>query len=160
MLMAPQTEVYLLKTNDRKAAIPQLLEQFDLSGFTGKRVAIKANFNSADPFPASTHLDTLRTIIEQINKAGANQITLAERSGMGDTQEVLEQVGVFALSKELGFQTVVLNEAPKDAWIKIEKGNSHWLHGFYIANLFQTADKVVETCCLKTHDSAGISPLQ
>jgi uncharacterized protein (DUF362 family) len=153
--MVPQTEVYLLKTDDRKTAIPQLLEQFNLSDFSGKQVAVKANFNSADPFPASTHLDTLRGIMEGIKGAGSTQITLAERSGIGDTREVLEQMGVFALSKELGFQTVVLNEAPREAWTKIERGNSHWLHGFYIANLFQTADKVVETCCLKTHRFGG-----
>jgi uncharacterized protein (DUF362 family) len=153
--LAPQIEVYLLKTDDRKTAIPQLLEQFNLSDFSSKQVAVKANFNSADPFPASTHIDTLRAIMEDIKKAGASQITLAERSGMGDTREVLEQMGVFALSKELGFETVVLNEAPKEAWTKIERGNSHWLHGFYIANLFQTADKVIESCCLKTHRFGG-----
>ena len=155
MFLTQQTEVYILKSGDRKTAVPQLLEQFDLDDFSGKQVALKANFNSADPFPASTHLDTLRAIIERIKMAGATQITMAERSGMGDTSEVLEQMGVFALSKELGFQTVVLNEAPKDAWTKIDRGNSHWLHGFYIANLYRTAEKVVETCCLKTHRFGG-----
>jgi uncharacterized protein (DUF362 family) len=153
--LVPQTEVYLLKTSDRKTAVYELLEQFDLSDYSGKKVAVKANYNSADPFPASTHLDTLRAIVQGIKSAGVNQITLAERSGMGDTREVLKQMGVFALSKEIGFETVVLNEAPKDAWIKIERGNSHWLHGFHIAKLYTDADKVVETCCLKTHRYGG-----
>lgn len=154
-ILVSQTEVYLLKTDYRKTAILQLLEQFELSDFMDKQVALKANFNSADPYPASTHPDTLRAIVTSIKTAGAKQITLAERSGMDDTLEVLEQMGVFALSTELGFQTVVINEAPKEVWTKIDKGNSHWLHGFYIAKLFQTADKVVETCCLKTHRFGG-----
>jgi uncharacterized protein (DUF362 family) len=53
-------------------------------------VALKANFNSADPFPASTHLDTLRAIVQTLKNAGASGITLAERSGMGDTEQVLK----------------------------------------------------------------------
>jgi hypothetical protein len=31
--------------------------------------------------------------------AGAGEITLGERSGMGDTREVLEQMGVLGLAK-------------------------------------------------------------
>ena len=49
-------------------------------------MALKANYNSADPFPASTHLDTLRAIVETLKAAGAGGITMAERSGMGDTE--------------------------------------------------------------------------
>ena len=66
-------------------------------------MALKANYNSADPFPASTHIGTLRALVEGLKVAGASEVTLAERSGMGDTEDVLEQMGVLALSKELGF---------------------------------------------------------
>jgi len=41
---------------------------------------LKANFNSADPFPASTHLDILRAIVQTLKNAGTSDITLAERS--------------------------------------------------------------------------------
>jgi uncharacterized protein (DUF362 family) len=47
------------------------------------------------PFPASTHLDTLRAIVDGVKAAGADEIVLGERSGMGDTREVLEEMGVF-----------------------------------------------------------------
>ena len=49
-------------------------------------------------------------------------ITLAERSGMGDTEEVLEEMGVLALSRELGFNAVVLNDVGKEDWLKVERG--------------------------------------
>ena len=111
-------EVFVLKTTDRATGVPALLKKFGLDDYSGKQVALKANFNSADPFPASTHIDTLRAIVETIKGAGAGEITMAERSGMGDTKQVLEEMGVLALSKELGFKAVVLNDVPKEDWLK------------------------------------------
>ena len=149
------SEVLILKTVDRATGIPLILKQLSLDDYSGKKVALKANYNSADPFPASTHLDTLKGIVEGLKGAGASEITLAERSGMGDTQEVLEQMGVLALSRELGFKAVVLNDVGKDDWLKVERGDTHWLRGFYMAKVFHDADKVVQTCCLKTHRFGG-----
>lgn len=149
------SEVFLLKTTDRATGVPRLLEKFDLAAYSGKQVALKANYNSADPFPASTHLDTLRAVVQGLKNAGASGITMAERSGMGDTEQVLEQMGVFALSKELGFKVVVLNHVGKDGWVKVEKEGTHWVRGFYMARVFHDADKVVQTCCLKTHRFGG-----
>ena len=154
-ILAPSGEVYLIKTSDRAFGVSTLLKQFNLQDYSGKRVALKANYNSADPFPASTHIDTLSAIVENLKAAGSGQITLAERSGMGDTREVLEQMGVLALSKELGFDAVVLDDAPKEDWVKIEHASTHWLKGFYLAKVFHDADKVVNTCCLKTHRFGG-----
>jgi uncharacterized protein (DUF362 family) len=149
------SEVFVLKTTDRATGVPALLNKFGLDEYSGKQVALKANFNSADPFPASTHLDTLRVIVQTLKNAGASGITLAERSGMGDTEQVLEQMGVLSLSRELGFNAVVLDDVSKEDWIKVEKGETHWLRGFYMAKVFHDADKVVQTCCLKTHRFGG-----
>ena len=148
-------EVFILKTTDRATGIPALLNKFGLADYSGKQVALKANFNSADPFPASTHLDTLRAIVENLKGAGASGITLAERSGMGDTEQVLEKMGVLALSRELGFKAVVLNDVGKEDWLKVERGGTHWARGFYMAKVFHDADKVVQTCCIKTHRFGG-----
>ena len=148
-------EVFILKTTNRKTGIPTLLNKFDLGSYSGKQVALKANFNSADPFPASTHIDTLRAIMETLKAAGSGGITLAERSGMGDTEQVLEEMGVLSLSQELGFNTVVLDDVGKDGWVKFDRGKTHWLNGFYLAKVFQDADKIVQTCCLKTHRFGG-----
>ncbi|MGD0202767.1 MAG: DUF362 domain-containing protein [Candidatus Bathyarchaeia archaeon] len=148
-------EVFILKTTDRATGVPALLNKFGLGDYSGKQVALKANFNSADPFPASTHLDTLRAIVQTLKNAGASDVTLAERSGMGDTEQVLEKMGVLALSRELGFKAVVLNNVGKEDWLKVERGGTHWARGFYMAKVFHDADKVVQTCCLKTHRFGG-----
>ena len=148
-------EVFILKTTDRATGVPALLKKIGMADYSGKQVALKANFNSADPFPASTHIETVRAIVEALKAAGAGGITMAERSGMGDTKQVLEQMGVFALSKELGFKAVVLNEVDKEDWLKVEREGTHWVKGFCMAKVFHDADKVVQTCCIKTHRFGG-----
>ena len=131
------------------------MDYFNINEFSGDKVALKANFNSADPFPASTHIDTLHAIIKKLNETDIAGLTLAERSGMGNTRHVLEEMGVFELSDKLGFEVTVLDEEDRDKWVKIEKDGTHWVKGFYVPKLFLESDRVVQTCCLKTHRFGG-----
>jgi len=87
-------KVYLVKTDDRKEGIASLLENFDILDFKDRNIALKANYNSSDPFPASTHLDTLNILVRSIKAAGPKTLILAERSDMGDTRRVLETRGL------------------------------------------------------------------
>ncbi len=153
--MSKNIEVFLIKTNDRNIGIRKIFEQIDLKDYYGKNIALKANFNSADPFPASTHIDTLENIVKILKEVGVGEIVLAERSGMGKTRDVLEKMNVFTLSEKLGFKVVVLDEEKRDGWVKIKRNGTHWLHGFYISKIFLNADKVIQTCCLKTHRFGG-----
>lgn len=156
--MAPQNgkaEVFLVKTPDRSVGIRSLLKKLDLNDYRGKNVALKPNFNSADPFPATTHIETLKILVEGLKEAQISSLTLGERSGMGITRKVLEKMGVLDLSKKLGFKVVVLDEQDANAWVKIDADGTHWSRGFYIAKMFLEADKVVQTCCLKTHRFGG-----
>lgn len=150
-----KSNVYIIKTQDRTQGINLLLETFGLDEFSGQKVAVKANFNSSDHFPASTHIETLETLVENLKEAGASDLVMAERSGMGDTSKVLEKTGVFDLSKRQGFDVVVLDEEERDNWVKIDGDGNHWLRGFYISRIFLDVDKVVQTCCLKTHRLGG-----
>jgi uncharacterized protein (DUF362 family) len=118
-------------------------------------VALKANYNSADPFPASTHPETLRYLVAVLKESEISSLTLAERSGMGNTRRVLETLGIFKLADELDFQVMVLDELEKGEWVKVERKGTHWLRGFYLPRLFLDADRVVQTCCLKTHRFGG-----
>jgi len=153
---APEmSEVFMVSAADRTSAIQSLLAEFDLAGFEGATVALKANYNSADPFPASTHMDTLQAIVQGLKEAGAAHVTLAERSGMGNTRQVLEKRGVFKLSDELGFEVIVLDELPPDGWLDVKPEGLHWVRGFRIAKVFTESQKVVQTCCLKTHRFGG-----
>ena len=148
-------KVFLIKTSDRDSGISKLMEQFNLNDFYDDKVALKANYNSADPFPASTHIDTLGSIIKKLKDANVGGITLAERSGMGNTRKVLETMGVLKLSNDLGFNVIVLDDESKENWVKIDRNETHWLKGFYIHKLFLDTKRVIQTCCLKTHRFGG-----
>jgi len=121
----------------------------------GKRVVIKPNFNSADPFPASTHLDTLGALVRHAQAAGAGEIVVADRSGMGNTRQVMEQKGVFAQAKRTGYRAAVLDETPAEGWAPERLAGSHWSRGVLFPRLFQEADLLIQTCCLKTHRYGG-----
>jgi uncharacterized protein (DUF362 family) len=129
--------------------------EFDLSDFSGSDIAFKANFNSSDPPPASTHFSTLDALCTVILAEKPGKLTLAERSGMGDTRRVLDKCGVNALARERGFSVVVLDELDRAGWREIQSPGLHWSRGFFIAGVFSRADRVVQTCCLKTHRFGG-----
>jgi hypothetical protein len=63
-------EVFIIKTTDRRVDMAALLEKIGLQDYKEKTVAFKANFNSADPFPVSTLLDSLCGIIEGLKVQG------------------------------------------------------------------------------------------
>ncbi len=147
--------VFLVKTDDREKGIADLLENYDMSDFKDKNIALKANYNSADPFPASSHPKTVQTLVRSIKKHDPSNIILAERSGMGNTRDVLETMGVTYLGEKEGFEVRVLDEEDIDGWLKIDREGTHWVKGFYISKIFTDADKVVQTCCVKSHRFGG-----
>jgi uncharacterized protein (DUF362 family) len=146
-----------MKTSDRTAGIKTLINRImSPSDCRGKKVALKANYNSDDDFPASTHLDTLSAIIQYLkDTAKSGGVTVAERSGMGITKQVLENRGVYELSKKMAFQVIVLDQLGKEGWVKIQPEGSHWKRGFLFAKPFLDSDMIVQTCCLKTHGFGG-----
>lgn len=144
------SKVFVIEGMERRKAIKELMEYSKLSG----TVAIKPNYNSADPFPASTHEQTLSTIVDCI-KENSSDIVLAERSGMGETAEVLRKRGVMKLASEKGFEVIVLDDLSSEDWIEKDVQGSHWENGFLFPKHFQEADSILQTCCLKTHRYGG-----
>ena len=152
---AATSPVFVVRTTDRAEGIRRGLAALGAPAAKDKRVVIKPNFNSADAFPASTHMDTLGLLIRHFKVGGAREITVADRSGMGDTRRVMEQKGVLALAGELGFRTVVLEDTPMEGWAEEHLPGGHWSRGVLFARLFREADLIVQTCCLKTHRYGG-----
>ncbi|QGY39434.1 DUF362 domain-containing protein [Pseudodesulfovibrio cashew] len=150
-----RSTVVVVRTEDRAEGIRQAVAWFDLSGFFGADVAIKANYNSADPFPASTHPETLETLILSLKGAGCYPLTLAERSGMGDTRHVLKAMGAAELCTKYDVKKVILDELGGGDYVYRQPRHSHWQRGFLVARPFVEAAKVVQTCCLKTHQYGG-----
>ena len=74
---------------------------------------------------------------------------------MGDTRKILETLGVMDLANKEDFEVRVLDEEDINEWVKIDRDGNHWLKGFYISKIFIDSDKVVQTCCLKSHRFGG-----
>ena len=63
-----KSRVYVVSANDREVWINNLLDSFSILDFKYKSIILKPNFNSDDPFPASTHIDTLRLVIKKFKE--------------------------------------------------------------------------------------------
>ncbi len=147
--------IALVSTADRGMGVRRALELLGINPVRGRQVLLKPNFNSADPAPGSTHDDVLRALLAALRDMGARDVTVADRSGMGDTRQVMQQKGAFDLAKQFGFDTVVFDELPADAWTVVDGDGFHWRRGFPVPRLLQDAECVVQTCNLKTHRFGG-----
>jgi uncharacterized protein (DUF362 family) len=150
------TKVALVSTENRGEGVRKVINLLGLKSFRSKRVVLKPNFNTADPTPGSTHNETLRSLVLALQQMGAEGITLAERSGPGDsTRSVMEKKGISKLAQELGFNILNLEEAGPEGWSKIKPTESHWSDGFHFPRIYLEAESIVQACCLKTHAYGG-----
>ena len=153
---APMTKISLVRTTDRPQGVQRAIALLQSNPVQGKAVVLKPNFNSADVTPGSTHNDTLRALVQTLQGMGATRITLAERSGPGDsTRQVMEKKGIFDLAEELGFDILNLQELGPEGWVHLHPKDSHWENGFHFPRAYIEAESIVQTCCLKTHAFGG-----
>jgi uncharacterized protein (DUF362 family) len=147
--------VALVRTTDRADGLRQAVDLLGVQTSPGAQVFVKPNYNSADPTPGSTHNDILQAMIERLREWNADRVLVGDRSGMGDTREVMEKKRVFAIAKEFGAKVVVFDELGADDWELITPPGSHWQQGFALPRLVRNAGGVVQACCLKTHRYGG-----
>lgn len=140
---------------DRSRGTRKVVGALGLPDLRNKSVLVKPNFNTADTPPGSTHIDTIRTVVELVKANGPKRIVLGDRSGPADTSKVFQEKGMFALAQEMGFECLVFDEMPKDRWVKIRPPGMHWMNGFWFAKPVLEADVVIGLCCLKTHQYGG-----
>src|SRR4051794_13416188 len=68
--------VALVKTDKRADGVRQALALFGVPDVEGKQLFLKANFNSADPTPGSTHPDVLRTLVAALQVGKPSHIVV------------------------------------------------------------------------------------
>jgi len=116
---------------------------------TGDVVLLKPNFNTADPFPASTNLDFLEAAIKAVYKAGAKVIIVGESSTYSlNTRKVLEETGALSLCHNLGAKVYIFEERQ---WIKKEIPQGKYLKAITVPGVLEKVDKIILLPCLKTH---------
>lgn len=151
-----KTRIALIRTPDRAEGIGRSIRLLGVNPVKGKRVLLKPNFNTADPFPASTHNETLIHLIAELRELGAQTITIGERSGPPDTADVLRDKGIYELCRRLGVGLINFEELPPAEWVRVSPPHNHWRDGFLVAKPVLDADCIVTTCCLKTHGYGGV----
>jgi len=152
-----RSRVSLVRADDgtREEAIRRAVELVGVPDLQGKRVVLKPNFNSAHPFPGSTHEEALAALVRLCREWGGRSLTVADRSGMGSSRQVMEEKGVFELAERMGFEALPLEDLPPEGWVHVTHPELHWSRGFYLGRVFREADAIVQTCCLKTHRFGG-----
>lgn len=116
----------------------------------GDRVMVKPNFNSPDPYPGSTDLDLLRTVVHLIKEAGA-KVTVGESAGgiWRPTRIVLEKLGAVRALAEMGVEVIAFDDRPRD-WVTV-KIDGDYLHEVTVPRSAYEADRIVYVPCMKTH---------
>jgi uncharacterized protein (DUF362 family) len=145
------SKVVLVHTEDRVAGTRRALDLLQPNSIKGKPIFLKPNFNTADPAPGATDPKLLEALIQELQNAGAGQITLADRSGMANTRQAMQEKGVFQLADRYGLKVIVLDEMSVDQWQYFSAEGTHWKQGFAFARPALEAGALVSTCCLKTH---------
>ena len=149
------TKIAVVSTDNRVYGVDKTLELLDINPVRDKNVIFKPNFNTADPPPASSSMDTIKQFIIKIKEMGAKSITVAERAGPAKTSETFEKKGLYELAKEIDFKIVDLTEIPDKNYVIKNPEGCHWKEGFLFAKIYDEAECIVETCCLKTHMYGG-----
>lgn len=156
-----KTVVALVKAADRTEGIRKAVGILGALDFQGKHVYLKCNYNSADPFPATTHPDALRAAAGLLRSMGAAQLTVVERSGMGLTRSVVERLGALEEMRKSGMAFLPLEELPQSEWTKVDLPGSHWKDGVEAPRFLtgpsapSNTSTIVQLCNLKTHRFGG-----
>ena len=82
------TKVAVVSTKDRVYGVTKSLELLNINPVKGKNVVFKPNFNTADPPPASSSMETVKQLVLKLKEMGSKSITIAERASPAKTSEV------------------------------------------------------------------------
>ena len=154
-----KAKVIIIKTTDRKDGIMQALTMFGGLGFAaGRDVIIKPNFNSTYEFPATTHDDTIRMVVEQLRAVNAGNIILGESSGATTftaqpTQTVTTAKNTMKLVSDLKIDFVSYDE-PSVEWETFMFDGMTWANGLSIPKLMRSDRVKILLPCCKTHTLA------
>ncbi len=131
-----------------------LIGGFDKVLNKGDRVLLKPNYNSADPSPASSDPEFLKAIVELLFEHGAGKVIVGESSWQGlATRKALERAGTLDALKGTGAEVAFFDE---EEFVKVNVGGEYLKH-VSLAERAMQADKIVYSCCMKTHFRADFS---
>jgi len=117
----------------------------------GDEILLKPNFNTADPPPGSSDPDFVKAVIELLYEHGAKKVVLGESTMLRlSTRNVLKETGMLKKAEESGAEVMIFEEGK---WKEVATGGT-FLKKVSLPEMALKANKVVYTCCMKTHSFA------
>jgi len=151
-----QSPVALARNADRNSALKVATNLLGKIDFGGKELYLKANYNSPDPFPATTHPETLAGVVAFLRESNCGAITLVERSGMGLTRDVWQSLRVTELAEKLELHLLALEDLSSGQWRKEDLPGSNWKAGIEVPEFLNRDAFIIQICNLKTHRFGGV----
>ena len=134
--------------SDIKRAV-ELIGGFEEVIEDGDTVTIKPNFNTADPYPASSDPEFIRALGELLLEAGAEKIRIIDSSTLRvSTREVARKIGFNEVADALDADLIFLDETE---WVKVDVPRGKVLKKGSIGKPLLDLGKLVLAPCLKTH---------
>jgi uncharacterized protein (DUF362 family) len=122
----------------------------------GDTIMVKPNFNSPDPYPGSTDLGFLKTVLSLLLQTGAKVIVGESSGGMWrPTRKTVAKAGLPELLAGMGVGLVAFDDHPRD-WVQIDI-EGDYLRKVTMPRSAYEATKLVYLPCLKTHNLARFS---
>jgi uncharacterized protein (DUF362 family) len=139
--------------NDLKSDIKKLIQPVvgDIVQFIKPtdRVLLKPNFNTSDPYPASTALDFLEAIISLISEAKPKEIVIGEScTYFLNTEKICREIGAPEIMKKFNVRWHNFDINP---WVKVKVPGGKYFKEVKIPKITQEVDKIILLPCLKTH---------
>lgn len=121
----------------------------------GDTVTLVPNFNSDDPFPATSDLGFVRAVIDIVRGDGAARVIMATSSGLPwlPTSETVRKLGVVSLAREMGVELVLLDD---DEFYDVPV-RGKYLDVISIPRTIYQSQKLIYLPCMKTHQLAKFS---
>ena len=143
-----------VNNNLRKAVLDVVNEAGGFNIKKGEVVLLKPNFNTQDPFPASTDLEFLKTVVELVYEQDPKGVIIGESSTLSlNTRKAMEEVGLFDLMKDMSVPPRVYNFDERE-WVEKDIPGAKYLKKVKVPEFLDRADKLILLPCLKTHSLA------
>jgi len=120
----------------------------------GDTVLLKPNYNSADPPPASTDPAFLKAVAELLFESGAGKVVVGESSMQAtSTKATMTKASTLEALKDSGVELAFFDE---NGWSKVHV-DGEYLKTASLPEKALHVDKLVYSCCMKTHFRADFS---
>lgn len=116
----------------------------------GEKIFVKPNFNTSDPFPASSDLNFIRAALALIEKEKPKEIILGDSpTYFGNCRKYFCEINPKVLEKEYAnLRVLLLND---EKWEKKENPRAKYLKKPSILKILDDVDRIIYLACLKTH---------